>query len=78
MSSQINPDLDKNMSIATSEYIKSTAFERRFFWYDGFNRGQELVKSEFALGGGFMPGTTGETFKCRPQSIMISDLKGLL
>ena len=34
------------------------------------------MKSEFALGGGFMPGTTGETLKCRPQSIMISDLKG--
>ena len=76
MSSQINHDLNENMFIAKSEYIKSTAFERQFISYVGFNRGQELVKSEFALGGGFMPGTTGETLKCRPQSIMISELKG--
>ena len=37
----------------------------------GSRIGEELMDGGFGLGGGFMPGTSVQTQKCRPKSIMI-------
>jgi hypothetical protein len=44
----------------------------------GSRIGDELMEGGFGVGSGFMPGTSVQTQKCRPKSIMIWGKKSCL